>query len=120
MSYEPTNVFAQILRGEIPANIVYEDAYCFAFHDANPKARVHVLVIPKGAYVDVHDFISQAQQDEVYGYFQGVKKTIEILSLHENGFRITSNAGEHGCQEVPHFHMHIFGGEKLPKSPLGV
>lgn len=114
MAYDKSNIFAKILKGEIPAHVVYEDDYCLAFRDIDPKALVHVLVIPKGEYTDIHDFITHASQETIYGYFQGLKNTLHALNLVDNGFRVTANTGEHGGQEVPHFHMHICGGEKLP------
>jgi len=113
MSYDDQNIFAKILRGEIPNKTVYEDEYVLAFHDINPHTQVHALVIPKGAYTDIHDFHANATDAEITGYARGFAKTVEILGLHDNGFRTVANTGHHGGQEVPHYHSHILGGEKI-------
>jgi histidine triad (HIT) family protein len=113
MAYDPTNVFARILRGEIPAKTIYEDDYALAFHDIRPLAPVHALVIPKGAYVSFDDFIAGAGPDEVVGFFRAVGKTAALLGVAEKGYRLLANHGDHAHQEVPHFHVHIFGGRPL-------
>jgi diadenosine tetraphosphate (Ap4A) HIT family hydrolase len=113
MSYDDDNVFAKILRGEIPCNKVFEDEHALAFHDINPMTPVHVLVIPKGAYVSLDDFTAEAPAEEIEGFFRAVGKVARELGVAEKGFRVVANTGEHGRQEVPHFHMHIFGGAQL-------
>ncbi|MGI9451804.1 MAG: histidine triad nucleotide-binding protein [Geminicoccaceae bacterium] len=113
MSYDDDNVFAKILRGEIPCNKVFEDEHALAFHDINPMTPVHVLVIPKGAYVSLDDFTAKAPAEEIEGFFRAVGKVARELGVAEKGFRVVANTGEHGRQEVPHFHMHIFGGAQL-------
>jgi len=112
-AYDESNIFAKILRGEIPCNKVYEDDHALAFHDINPQAPIHVLVIPKGAYVSMADFGAKAGADEVAGFFRAVAKTAEALGLVENGYRILANHGRDANQEVPHFHVHIFAGRPL-------
>jgi diadenosine tetraphosphate (Ap4A) HIT family hydrolase len=113
MAYDRDNVFAKILRGEIPCQRVYEDDYALAFHDINPLAPVHVLVVPKGEYVSMDDFSSQASADQVAGFFRAVGATARTLGLPRDGYRFLANTGAHGQQEVPHFHVHIFGGAPL-------
>ncbi len=111
MTYDTNNIFAKILRGEIPNTTVYEDDFVLAFYDISPARKVHALVIPKGAYTDYTDFIDNATADEIIGFHNGVIKTIDILGIREKGYRIISNTGQHGQQEVPHLHYHILGGE---------
>jgi diadenosine tetraphosphate (Ap4A) HIT family hydrolase len=111
--YDDGNVFARILRGEIPAKTVYEDEHALAFHDINPQAPLHVLVIPKGRYVSMADFTANAPAELVTGFFRAVGRTAEALQLVEPGYRILANAGHHAHQEVPHLHVHIFGGAPL-------
>lgn len=111
--YDPNNIFAKILRGEIPCDKVYEDDFALAFHDINPQAPVHVLVIPKGEYVSMADFSDRAAPEEIAGFFRAVGKVARKLELEEGGYRILANHGANAHQEVPHFHMHIFGGTKL-------
>lgn len=113
MAYDPNNVFAKILRGEIPCKKVYEDDFALAFHDINPQAPVHVLVIPKGEYVNMDDFTAKATEAEIAGFWRAVGKTARQLGLVENGYRVLSNMGRHGHQEVEHLHVHIFGGRPL-------
>ena len=113
MSYDPGNVFARILRGEIPCKKVYEDEHALAFHDINPQAKIHVLVIPKGAYVSMVDFSAKASDREIAGFIRAVGKTAEMLGLVESGYRLLANHGPNSHQEVPHLHVHIFGGQKL-------
>ncbi len=113
MSYDDNNVFARILRGELPCRKVYEDDYALAFHDINPLAPVHVLVIPKGRYVDMSDFTENASDAEIAGFFRAVGRTAERLGLKEGGYRVLSNCGRDANQEVPHLHVHIFGGANL-------
>ncbi|HET6224304.1 MAG TPA: histidine triad nucleotide-binding protein [Dongiaceae bacterium] len=113
MAYDSTNVFARILRGEIPCKKVYEDEHALAFHDINPQAKVHALVIPKGAYVSFDDFSAGASEAEIAGFVRAVGKVARQLGLVESGYRILANHGRHSHQEVPHFHVHIFGGQPL-------
>lgn len=113
MTYDPNNIFAKILRGEIPCNKVYENEYALAFHDINPQAPVHVLVIPKGEYVSMADFTADAPDELVVGFFRAVGIVAKELGLVEPGYRTLANAGENAHQEVPHLHVHIFGGSAL-------
>ncbi len=113
MSYDDNNVFARILRGEIPAKKVYEDDYALAFHDIGAKAPVHVLIIPKGKYVSIADFGAKASDAEIAGFYRAVSKVANDLGLPEQGFRSIANTGLNGGQEVPHFHIHLLGGKKL-------
>lgn len=111
--YDKMNIFARILRSEIPAKVVYEDEYALAFHDVNPKAPIHVLVIPKGPYVSFYDFSKNASAEETVGFNRAINRVIDDLGLESTGFRILSNHGLNGGQEVPHYHVHIFGGRPL-------
>lgn len=113
MDYDKNNIFARILRKELPAKIIYENEYALAFHDINPKAPIHVLVIPKGDYISFFDFSEKAPPDFVYGFSRAIHKVIQILNLEKDGFRLLSNDGINGKQEVPHYHVHIFGGQPL-------
>jgi histidine triad (HIT) family protein len=113
MAYDPSNVFARILRGEIPCKKVHEDEFALAFHDINPLAPVHVLVIPRGAYVSMADFTAQASPEEIAGLFRAVGKVAEMLGLVEGGYRILANTGANAHQEVPHLHVHVFAGAPL-------
>jgi histidine triad (HIT) family protein len=113
MAYDRDNIFAKILRGEIPCKRVYEDAYALAFQDINPLAPVHVLVIPKGEYVSMDDFTSEASTEAIAGFFRAIGETARQLGLPADGYRFLANTGAHGHQEVPHFHVHIFGGAPL-------
>jgi len=111
--YDNSNVFARILRGELPCQKIYEDEYALAFHDINPQAPVHVLVIPKTPYVSLADFTAQANPAEIAGFFAAVGNVARQLGLEAPGYRILANMGGHGHQEVPHLHVHIFGGRPL-------
>jgi phosphoribosyl-ATP pyrophosphohydrolase len=111
--YDKNNIFAKILRGEIPCDKIYEDKFSLAFKDINPQAKVHVLVIPKGAYVDMNDFSVNAKSDEIEGLIRALGKVASILGVSTSGYRYLGNNGRDGGQEVPHLHFHIFGGEKL-------
>ena len=113
MAYDPSNVFAKILRGEIPCQKVYEDEHALAFHDINPLAPVHVLVVPKGAYVSMDDFTERASPAEIAGFFRAVGEIARQLELAGPGYRVLANHGAHANQEVQHFHVHIFGGAPL-------
>ena len=111
--YDDQNVFARILRGEIPCRKVHEDAHVLAFHDINPQAPVHVLVIPKAKYVSLADFTGQASDAEIAGFWRAVGTIAKALGLEQPGYRVLTNAGPDSHQEVPHFHVHIFAGRKL-------
>lgn len=113
MSYDENNIFAKILRGEIPCDKVYEDDHVLAFRDIAPQASVHVLVIPKGAYVSIEDFGRKAGADEIKAFFNAVSTIATEQGLTEHGFRSIANTGDYGGQEVPHFHLHLLGGKKL-------
>ena len=122
--YDSSNIFARILRGEIPSQPLHDDAYAYAFRDINPQAPTHVLVIPKGPYVSQADFSANASDAEIAGFWRAVGKVARELGLEGTGYRILSNMGKDGGQEVPHFHVHIFGGRRLgrmvpPAAPAG-
>jgi diadenosine tetraphosphate (Ap4A) HIT family hydrolase len=121
MAYDPNNIFARILRGEIPCKKIYEDDHALAFHDINPQAKVHALVIPKAAYVSMEDFAAKASEAEIAGLMRAVGETARKLGLADSGYRILANAGRDSRQEVPHLHIHIFGGQDLGRmiGPLG-
>ncbi len=111
--YDDQNIFARILRGEIPSRRVYEDDHALAFHDINPQAPVHILVIPKGAYVSWDDFSAKASEEEIAGFVRAVGRVARDAGLVAPGYRLLANVGEHGHQEVPHLHVHLFGGKPL-------
>jgi histidine triad (HIT) family protein len=111
--YDDQNIFARILRGEIPSKKVFEDEWAFAFHDIQPQAPVHVLVIPKARFVSLADFSARASQAEIAGFWRAVGAVARELELEAPGYRVLANVGEHAGQEVPHFHVHIFGGRPL-------
>jgi len=111
--YDDSNIFARILRGELPCTKVYEDAHALAFNDINPQAPVHVLVIPKGAYVSWDDFAAKAPDAEIAGFVRAVGIVARDAGLVEPGYRLLANIGGHGHQEVPHLHVHVFGGRQF-------
>jgi histidine triad (HIT) family protein len=111
--YDPGNIFARILRGEIPCKRVHEDEYALAFHDIAPQAPVHVLVVPKGEWVSTADFHAAAPAEAIAGFWRAVSAVARELGLEAGGYRILSNMGADGGQEVGHFHVHIFGGRRL-------
>ena len=111
--YDDANIFARILRGEIPSKKVFENEWAIAFHDINPQAPVHVLIIPKGRYVSFADFSASASDAEVAGFMRAVGMVARDLGLEAPGYRILANMGMHGGQEVPHFHVHLFAGRGL-------
>jgi diadenosine tetraphosphate (Ap4A) HIT family hydrolase len=113
MSYDDQNIFAKILRGEIPCNKVYEDDHALAFHDIAPQAPVHVLVIPKGPYISHADFSEKASDAEIAGFYRAVGTVARQLELDAPGYRLIANHGEAAFQEVPHLHVHIFGGRPM-------
>lgn len=111
--YDDQNIFAKILRGEIPSNRVYEDQWAVAFHDINPLAPTHVLVVPTGAYVSWDDFSAKASSEEIVGFVRAVGKVARDLGLVAPGYRLLANVGTHSGQEVPHLHVHLFAGRPL-------
>ncbi|WP_417611145.1 histidine triad nucleotide-binding protein [Parasphingorhabdus sp.] len=111
--YDDDNIFAKILRGEIPNKTVYEDEWVLAFHDINPQAPEHILVIPKGRYVSWDDFSASASEAEIAGFVRAVGHVAREAGMVEPGYRLLANVGEHGHQEVPHLHVHIFAGKPL-------
>jgi len=113
MAYDENNIFAKILRGEIPCDKVYENDRALAFKDINPQTAVHVLVIPKGPYVDLTDFSTNASPEEITGFMRAVGETARTLGITTDGYRALTNIGEFGRQEVPHLHIHLFGGQQL-------
>ncbi len=113
LPYDDSNVFAKILRGEIPSRAVYENDHAFAFHDINPQAPVHILVIPKGRYVSWDDFTATASDAEITGFIRAVGHVARDAGLPAPGYRLLSNIGGHGHQDVPHLHVHIFGGKAM-------
>ena len=113
MAYDRNNIFARILRGEIPSKKVFEDANALAFHDIAPQAPVHVLVIPKGEYVSWDDFSARAGEAEIAGFVRAVGTVARQLGIAEKGYRLLANHGADGGQEVPHLHVHLFGGRRL-------
>ncbi len=113
MAYDDSNVFAKILRGEIPCNKVYEDDHALAFHDINPQTPTHVLVVPKGAYESFDDFSAKASAEEIAGFVRAAGRIARDLGLVEPGYRVLSNTGPDAHQEVMHFHLHLFAGTDL-------
>lgn len=113
MAYDDTNIFAKILRGDIPNKTIYEDQYALAFHDIHAKAPVHALVIPKGKYMNIAEFGAQASPEEITGFWRAVSKVAAELGLEQAGFRAIANTGSNGGQEVPHFHVHLLGGRPI-------
>ncbi len=113
MSYDPNNIFARILRGEIPCKKVFENEQVLAFHDIAPKRPVHVLVIPKGAYVSHDDFAAKATEAEIAAFTRAVGQIARDLGVAESGYRLIANAGVNSGQEVPHYHVHILGGANV-------
>ena len=117
MNYDKNNIFAKILRGEIPCKKIYEDEFVLSFHDINPQRKIHALVIPKGEYVNLDDFSEKASEKEIVGLIKGIGTVAKKLGVSEvakgGGYRSLVNVGGDGGQEVPHLHFHIFGGEKI-------
>jgi histidine triad (HIT) family protein len=111
--YDDDNIFARILRGEIQSKKVYEDEYVLAFHDINPAAPTHILVIPKGRYVSWDDFSANASDEEIAGFVRAVGKVARDARVVESGYRLLANTGMNSGQEVPHLHVHIFAGRPL-------
>jgi len=118
MAYDEQNIFAKILREEIPCNKIYEDDFILSFHDINPQKKIHALVIPKGKYIDLDDFSLNASSEEIVGLIKGINIVAEKLGISTEvgkGYRALVNISDHGGQEVPHLHFHLFGGERLGK-----
>ena len=118
MSYDNNNIFAKILKGEIPCKKIYEDDFVLSFYDINPQKKIHALVIPKGKYIDLDDFSLNASPDEMVGLIKGISIVAKKLGISVDtgkGYRALANISEHGGQEVPHLHFHLFGGERVGK-----
>ena len=118
MDYDKNNIFAKILRGEIPSKKIFENDYVLSFHDINPQKKIHALVIPKGKYVDLDDFSQNASSEEMVGLLKGINIVAKKLNISVDtgkGYRALANISEDGGQEVPHLHFHLFGGEKIGK-----
>jgi len=118
MSYDDNNIFAKILRGEIPCKKIYEDNFVLSFYDINPQKKIHALIIPKGKYIDLDDFSQNASSEEIVGFLKGINLVAKKLGISVDtgkGYRALANISEDGGQEVPHFHFHLFGGEKVGK-----
>ena len=118
MIYDENNIFAKILRGEIPCKKIYEDDYVFFFFYINPQKKIHALVIPKGKYIDLVDFSEKASSEEMVGLLKGINTVAKKLGISVDtgkGYRALANISEYGGQEVPHLHFHLFGGEKVGK-----
>ena len=116
MSYDNNNIFAKILRGEIPCNKIYEDNFVLSFQDIKPQKKIHALVIPKGKYMDLDDFVLKASSEEMLGLLKGINKVAKKLGISTEtgkGYRALTNISDHGGQEVPHLHFHLFGGENI-------
>ena len=119
MEYDKNNIFAKILRGEISCKKIYENEFVLAFHDINPQKKIHVLVIPKGEYINLDDFSAKASEKEISGLIKGISIVAKKVGVSDEvkgrGYRSLVNTGENGGQEVPHLHFHIFGGKKVGK-----
>ena len=113
MNYDKNNIFAKILRGEIPCKKVYENEHVLAFHDINPQKKIHVLLIPKGEYLNLDDFNNNASEQEILEFNKAITHVSNLLGAKEKGYRALTNIGGDGGQEVPHLHFHIFAGEQL-------
>jgi len=111
--YDPNNIFAKILRDEIPSKRVYEDEWAIAFHDIAPQAPIHILIIPRGPYVSWDDFSAKASTDEIAGFVRAVGTVARDLDLVAPGYRLLANVGLNGHQEIAHLHVHLFGGQPL-------
>ena len=118
MSYDKNNIFAKILRKEIPCKKIYENDYVLSFHDINPQKKIHALVIPKGDYINLDDFNNRASDQEIVALSKAITEVSKILGISTDtgeGYRALTNLDNHGGQEVPHLHFHLFGGEKVGK-----
>lgn len=116
--YNSDNIFAKILRGDIPCKKVFENEWVLAFHDIAPKAPVHIIVIPKQPYVSFIDFSKNASTEEIAAVMRSTEQVAAALNLEESGYRVITNAGQNAGQEVPHFHLHVLGGKALPPFPV--
>ena len=114
-TYDDQNIFAKILRGEIPNKTVFENDHVLAFEDIQPQAKYHILIIPKNAYTDIQDFLENASDAEKLAYFDAVKEIAKQLEIDETGYRLIANCRAHSRQDVPHLHFHMLGGEQLPR-----
>ena len=118
MIYDKNNIFAKILRKEIPCNKIYENEYILSFYDINPQKKIHALVIPKGDYINLDDFNNRASDQEIVALSKAITEVSKILGISTDtreGYRALTNLGDHGGQEVPHLHFHLFGGQKIGK-----
>ena len=118
MSYNKNNIFAKILRKEIPCKKIFENDHVLSFHDVNPQKKIHALVIPKGEYINLDDFNSRATDEEIVALSKAITEVSKILGISTDtgkGYRALTNLDDHGGQEVPHLHFHLFGGEKIGK-----
>ena len=118
MSYDKNNIFAKILRKEIPCKKIFENEYILSFYDINPQKKIHALVIPKGEYINLDDFNDKASDQEIIALSKAITEVSKILGISTDvgkGYRALTNLNEHGGQEVPHLHFHLFGGEKIGK-----
>ena len=111
--YDEENIFAKILRSEIPCNKILENEFALAFSDINPQAPIHILIVPKNPYVNFYDFTKNSKSNEERGFWQLVNEVIEFTKINSEGFRIITNSGNDGNQDVPHFHVHLLGGKNL-------
>ena len=118
MSYDKNNIFAKILRKEVPCKKIFENHYVLSFHDINPQKKIHALVIPKGEYINLDDFNNRASDQEIVALSKAITEVSKILGISTDtgkGYRALTNLDDHGGQEVPHLHFHLFGGEKIGK-----
>ena len=118
MSYDKNNIFAKILRKEIPCKKIFENDHVLSFHDVDPQKKIHALVIPKGEYIDLDDFNNRASDQEIVALSKAITEVSKILGISTDtgeGYRALTNLGDHGGQEVPHLHFHLFGGQKIGK-----
>tara|TARA_B100000787_G_scaffold25089_1_gene16742 strand:+ start:302 stop:667 length:366 start_codon:yes stop_codon:yes gene_type:complete len=118
MSYDKNNIFAKVLRKEIPCKKIFENEYVLSFYDINPQKKIHALVIPKGNYINLDDFNNKASDQEIVALSKAITEVSRILGISTDtgkGYRALTNSGDHGGQEVPHLHFHLFGGEKIGK-----
>ena len=118
MIYDDNNIFAKILRKEIPCKMIYENEFILSFHDINPQKKIHALVIPKGKYIDLDHFSLKASPEEMVGLIKGINIVAKMLGIATDvgkGYRALANISDHGGQEVPHLHFHLFGGEQVGK-----
>ena len=117
MKYDKNNIFAKILRGEITCDKVYENDYVLSFYDTNPQKKLHILVVPKGEYIDLDHFNAEASEKEIIEFSRSISHIVKMLKISssEEGYRVITNIGKNGGQEVAHLHHHIFGGEKIGK-----